>query len=186
MRVLPKTTNVVPLQRKISRDQRRQQLIDATMRVLSRKGYAQTTLSNVALEAGVSHGLVNFHFESKEKLLTATLLFLSDEYRNNWVAALETAGDARRRTSWPPCSQPISTMPSASPNIWHAGVLSGAKCKAARFTSRNVPPMTIATSRNWKAFARQSLWKVATRLIRCVSPACCGTAARDYGTTCCR
>ena len=94
MRALPKTTNVVPLQRKISRDQRRQQLIDATMRVLSRKGYAQTTLSDVALEAGVSHGLVNFHFESKEKLLTATLLFLSDEYRNNWVAALETAGDA--------------------------------------------------------------------------------------------
>jgi AcrR family transcriptional regulator len=93
MRALPKTTNVVPLQRKISRIQRRQQLIDATMRVLARKGYAQTTLSDVALEAGVSHGLVNFHFQSKEKLLTATLLFLSDEYRTNWMTALEAAGD---------------------------------------------------------------------------------------------
>ncbi len=93
MHALPKSTNVVSLRRKISRGQRRQQLIDATMRVLSRKGYAQTTLSNVALEAGVSHGLVNFHFESKEKLLTATLLFLSDEYRSNWMAALAAAGD---------------------------------------------------------------------------------------------
>jgi AcrR family transcriptional regulator len=93
MRSQNKTSNVIPLQRKVSRDQRRQQLIDATMRVLARHGYAQTTLSDVALQAGVSHGLVNFHFESKEKLLTATLLFLSNEYRNNWMAALEAAGD---------------------------------------------------------------------------------------------
>ena len=85
-------SNVVPLARKISREQRRQQLIDATMHVLARNGYAQTTLSDVAAEAGVSHGLVNFHFESKEKLLTAVLLFLSDEYRANWQTALATAG----------------------------------------------------------------------------------------------
>jgi AcrR family transcriptional regulator len=89
-----KTSNVVPLARKISRGQRRQQLIDATMHVLARKGYAQTTLSDVAAEAGVSHGLVNFHFESKEKLLTAVLLFLSDEYRNNWLDALVHSGAA--------------------------------------------------------------------------------------------
>ncbi len=94
MRAQFKTANVVPLQRKFSREQRRQQLIDATMHVLSRNGYSQTTLSDVAAEAGVSHGLVNFHFESKEKLLTATLLFMSDEYRRNWHAALEAAGSA--------------------------------------------------------------------------------------------
>jgi TetR/AcrR family transcriptional repressor of bet genes len=62
------------------------------MRVLSRKGYSQTTLSNVAAEAGVSHGLVNFHFESKEKLLSETLLFMAEEYRQNWRAALAAAG----------------------------------------------------------------------------------------------
>lgn len=89
-----KLSNVIPLARKISRDQRRQQLIDATMRVLARKGFSQTTLANVAAEAKVSHGLVNFHFESKEKLLTATLLFMSDEYRQNWSRALQEAGDA--------------------------------------------------------------------------------------------
>jgi AcrR family transcriptional regulator len=87
-----KTSNVVPLARKVSRDQRRQQLIAATMRVLARKGYAQTTLSDVAGEAGVSHGLVNFHFETKEKLLTATLMFMAEEYRQNWTSALEKAG----------------------------------------------------------------------------------------------
>ena len=86
------TATKLPLQRKINREQRRQQLIDATMRVLARKGYAQTTLSDVAAEAKVSHGLVNFHFDTKEKLLTQTLLFMADEYRNNWLSALEKAG----------------------------------------------------------------------------------------------
>lgn len=88
----PVSATVVPLARKISREQRRQQLIDATMRVLARKGYAQTTLSDVASEAGVSHGLVNFHFASKERLLTETLLFMAEEYRSNWLAALAGAG----------------------------------------------------------------------------------------------
>lgn len=92
MTVQLKPGQIVPPKRKISREHRRQQLIAATMRVLSRKGYSQTTLSDVAAECGVSHGLVNFHFESKEKLLTATLLFMAGEYRQNWHAALEGAG----------------------------------------------------------------------------------------------
>lgn len=86
------TVSVMPLQRKVSRELRRQQLIDATMKVLARKGYAQTTLSDVAKEAGVSHGLVIFHFDSKEKLLTETLLFMAEEYRANWEKALAEAG----------------------------------------------------------------------------------------------
>lgn len=86
------TVSVLPLQRKVSREQRRRQLIDATMKVLARKGYAQTTLSDVAKEAGVSHGLVIFHFASKEKLLTETLLFMAEEYRANWHKALAEAG----------------------------------------------------------------------------------------------
>ena len=93
MQQASRPVSAVPLQRKISRDVRRQQLIAATMRVLSRKGYSQTTLSDVAAEAGVSHGLVNFHFESKEKLLSETLLFMAEEYRQNWRAALAAAGD---------------------------------------------------------------------------------------------
>jgi TetR/AcrR family transcriptional repressor of bet genes len=76
----------------VSREERRLQLILATMRVLARKGYAETVISDVAAEAGVSHGLVLFHFESKEKLLQATLLHMAEEYRRNWTTALEKAG----------------------------------------------------------------------------------------------
>ena len=77
--------------RKLSRDVRKTQLIEATIGVLGRQGYSRTTLTAVAKEAGLSHGLVNFHFTSKEKLLEETLQYLSEEYRQNWTAALAAA-----------------------------------------------------------------------------------------------
>lgn len=78
--------------RKLSRDARRVQLIEATINVLARQGYSRTTLTAVASEAGLSHGLVNFHFQTKEKLLEEVLAYLAEEYRANWVAALAEAG----------------------------------------------------------------------------------------------
>lgn len=80
--------------RKLSRAARRQQLIEATIEVLAQKGYARMTLGDVARQAGLSHGLVNFHFETKEKLLAATLVALAEEYRLNWMDELGQAGEA--------------------------------------------------------------------------------------------
>ena len=77
--------------RKLSRETRRVQLIEATIRVLAAEGYARTTLGRVATAAGLSHGLVNFHFATKERLLAETLAFLAEEYRDNWIAALAAA-----------------------------------------------------------------------------------------------
>ena len=77
--------------RKLSREARREQLIEATIEVLAIKGYARVTMSDVANQAGLSHGLVNFHFQSKELLLAETLTYLGDEYVQNWQAALAAA-----------------------------------------------------------------------------------------------
>ncbi|MBL4928168.1 TetR family transcriptional regulator [Fuscibacter oryzae] len=81
------------LPRKQPRDARRAQLIEATIEVLARQGYARVTMADVARRAGLSHGLVNFHFHSKENLLVETLIYLAEEYRQNWTTALERAGD---------------------------------------------------------------------------------------------
>lgn len=81
-----------PLPRKQPRDARRTQLIEATITTMAEQGYARTTLTQVARVAGLSHGLVNFHFQSKEKLLLETLLYLAEEYRLNWTQALSEAG----------------------------------------------------------------------------------------------
>jgi TetR/AcrR family transcriptional repressor of bet genes len=79
--------------RKASKETRRLQLIEATIDSLARRGYAETTMADVADGAGLSRGIVNFHFESKEKLLVATLQFMADEYAAHWRTALARAGD---------------------------------------------------------------------------------------------
>jgi TetR/AcrR family transcriptional repressor of bet genes len=83
-----------PQPRKLPRDTRRSQLIEATIETMARHGYARTTLTQVAKAAGLSHGLVNFHFQSKEGLLLETLLFLAEEYRQNWTEALAASGSS--------------------------------------------------------------------------------------------
>jgi TetR/AcrR family transcriptional repressor of bet genes len=75
-----------------SRAARRQQLIDATMKCIARKGMGSTTLGDVASEAGLSQGIVNLHFKSKDNLLTETLTHLANDYRANFDKALERAG----------------------------------------------------------------------------------------------
>lgn len=74
------------------REKRRQQLIDATMKCIGRKGISGTTLADVANEAGLSQGIVNLHFESKENLFTETLRRLAGEYRMQFDRALERSG----------------------------------------------------------------------------------------------
>jgi len=79
--------------RKASKEVRRLQLIEATIDSLAKRGYAETTMADVADGAGLSRGIVNFHFESKEKLLIATLQHMYEEYSSHWRAALERAGE---------------------------------------------------------------------------------------------
>jgi TetR/AcrR family transcriptional repressor of bet genes len=63
-------------------EERREQLILATIRSVADRGLADTTIATVAQEAGLSQGIVNLHFRSKDGLLTETLRYLADEYRN--------------------------------------------------------------------------------------------------------
>lgn len=70
---------------------RRQQLIEATIRCVANRGLAETTISTVAREAGLSQGIINLHFKSKDGLLTATLRYIADEYRAACMQATAVA-----------------------------------------------------------------------------------------------
>ena len=61
---------------------RRNQLIMATIKCIARKGLSAVTMADITTEAGLSLGLVNLHFQSKERLLVETLRHISDEYRS--------------------------------------------------------------------------------------------------------
>jgi len=80
------------VRRKAPRAFRKEQLIEAVIHTVAQRGLPQTTLGEVAKAAGVSHGLVNFHFRSKDALLAETLSYMSNEHRAIWTAALQAAG----------------------------------------------------------------------------------------------
>lgn len=67
--------------RTVSKQARRSQLIEATIACIARKGLSSTTMADVTQQAGLSLGIVNLHFVSKEKLLIETLQHVADEYQ---------------------------------------------------------------------------------------------------------
>jgi AcrR family transcriptional regulator len=54
-------------------EDRREQIIDAAMRVFSQKGFARATNKDIAREAGITTGLIYHYFESKEAVLKAII-----------------------------------------------------------------------------------------------------------------
>jgi len=76
----------------VVKEARQRQLIDATISTIGRVGYAGTTLTHVAGAAGMSPGIVNFYFKSKDQLLAATLAQLAEEYESFWMSAIAAAG----------------------------------------------------------------------------------------------
>ncbi len=54
-------------------EDRREQIIDAAMRIFAQKGFARATNKDVAHEAGITPGLIYHYFENKEALLMAVI-----------------------------------------------------------------------------------------------------------------
>lgn len=54
-------------------DKKAIQILDAANKILSKHGYAGTTVSRVAAEAEVSRGLLHYYFKNKEEMLASVL-----------------------------------------------------------------------------------------------------------------
>ena len=49
----------------------RQQILDASLRLFSERGFARTTVRDIARQAGITDAAIYYHFESKQELLEA-------------------------------------------------------------------------------------------------------------------
>lgn len=63
-------------------DERKQEILDASIRVFSRKGYDKTSISDIAKEIGISQGLCYRYFPSKEAIYDACI----EQYAESIVA----------------------------------------------------------------------------------------------------
>lgn len=72
---------------------RRQQIIDATLRVLARRGWNETSIDEISREADVSRGLVSYHFGDKAALLAGVLERCEQIFRRGGSAARDAGTD---------------------------------------------------------------------------------------------
>ncbi|MFE9427877.1 TetR/AcrR family transcriptional regulator [Kitasatospora sp. NPDC006697] len=79
----------------------REDLLAGATQCLKEKGWARTTVRDIAAAAGVNHAAIGYHFGSRDALLTAAFIQAMDEWGQAIGGALrvsaEPAGDQRRQ-----------------------------------------------------------------------------------------
>ncbi len=78
----------------------RERILEAAFTVLSRQGYENSSIKDIAEEAGVAQGLVHYHFKSKQQLVLAVLEFVCQKVEigaaTGEAGALEAFADMKR------------------------------------------------------------------------------------------
>jgi AcrR family transcriptional regulator len=78
-------------------DQRREQMLRAALAVIEERGYAETRIADVAVQAGTSPALVIYYFKTKDQLLTEAIRFAEDTWYAAGVARMAAIGTAAGR-----------------------------------------------------------------------------------------
>ncbi|MEU7165326.1 TetR/AcrR family transcriptional regulator [Streptomyces morookaense] len=79
--------------KRVDHEERRMQIAEALVRVAGRRGLHGVGLRDVAAEAGVSLRLVQYYFETKEKLLLYGLQHLAAGFGTRVTARMQALGD---------------------------------------------------------------------------------------------
>lgn len=121
------------------RDDTQSLLLDATIACLSEVGYNQTSTTLVALRAGVSRGAQTHHFPTKDALVTAAVVRLSDAM----VSALDE--DLAR------CKSKPDVLEAFMQGIWRTkqGPLFSAGLEIS-VAARHIPSLKTLCLENWQ------------------------------------
>ncbi|NVI99473.1 TetR family transcriptional regulator [Myxococcus sp. AM009] len=80
-------------------EERRQQIVAGLLKVMSERGYERASVGEIAKAAGLSPGLVHYHFSGKQEILLTLVEQLAARARQRVAARLERVKgpDARAR-----------------------------------------------------------------------------------------
>jgi AcrR family transcriptional regulator len=70
----------------------RDDLLAGAITCLKEKGWARTTVRDIAAAAGVSHAAIGYHYGSREALLTAALIHAIDDWGSEIESAVSALG----------------------------------------------------------------------------------------------
>lgn len=72
---------------------RRKQIIDAAIHVMAERGWNETSIDEITREAGVSRGLVSYHFKDKSELLSGVLARCQEMFNDAITQAIAKTDD---------------------------------------------------------------------------------------------
>ena len=87
-------------QNTLLKDERREQILSAALKVFALRGFSATKISDIVAEGGISHGLLYHYFSSKEEIffeLVSRALFHSGQM----LLAMEGTAHKPHRTGAP-------------------------------------------------------------------------------------
>ena len=78
-------------------EETRNRILDAALRLFRERGFEQTTMRDVATEAGVATGAAYYYYRSKEDLVMAFYLRADEEARESFANAISASKDLKKR-----------------------------------------------------------------------------------------
>ncbi|MGH3302332.1 MAG: TetR/AcrR family transcriptional regulator [Streptosporangiaceae bacterium] len=102
-------------------DQRRLQMLQAALEVISERGYAETRIADVAERAGVSPALVIYYFKTKDQLLTEAIRYYDDTWYvvgQSRIASLPTAAARLEEFVAMACLAEADPRPGSTWQLW--------------------------------------------------------------------
>lgn len=111
-------------------DRRSREILRAACTCLSERGYASTTISEIAAQAGVSRGLLHYYFKNKEELL-------AEAVRINGEASLRQIADIFARSESLPdlasgLTSILRSMITGAPTFLNLGLECWAVCRESQ------------------------------------------------------
>lgn len=83
--------------RKSNTGQRRAEIADALLAVLADTGYERASIQSVAKQAGLTPGLIHYHFKTKQEILLAAVERLVEGARQRYLALAGQSENPRDR-----------------------------------------------------------------------------------------
>jgi TetR/AcrR family transcriptional regulator, transcriptional repressor of bet genes len=81
------------------KDIRRQELVEAALKIIEREGLQSTTIAKIASEAGASKGTVHHYFKDREHLIEATMRYIHTLRKAELIKNLRASRSPSERLS---------------------------------------------------------------------------------------
>ena len=78
-------------------EETRERILDSALKLFREKGFDETTMRDIAAEAGVATGAAYYYFRSKEELVMAFYVRTADEARALWPEVIGESRDVKKR-----------------------------------------------------------------------------------------